>query len=331
MKVFIVCSVWNNTRDNHAGMYYLAKKIRERIGVPTELIALPTKWNRILFPVMPLLGILIGLYIRFKARSGDSVLLMEYLLPRCGHQYIAAAIGSHVRVFAIAHLVPELIRKMYSAERLKKEVSVCERVFVLGGNLKDCLVEMGVPADKVSVTFHYTDTEYYRPGNLARKDRLQVLCMGNMQRNYSVLADIIKKSPFVDFHVCVGMQDLSQWFTGFTNVSLHGYMDESELLELMQASDISLNVMNDTVGSNVITTSLAAGMAVLASDVGAIRDYISDGYDGLLFDTPEKASELIYALSDDRELLDRIRIHGREKALSLDLDKSVRYFAEYLL
>ena len=31
--------------------------------------------------------------------------------------------------------------------------------------------------------------------------------------------------------------------------------------------------MEDTVGSNVITTSMAMGLAIIVSDVGSIRDY----------------------------------------------------------
>lgn len=50
----------------------------------------------------------------------------------------------------------------------------------------------------------------------------------------------------------------------------------------MKQSDVSLNVMNDTVGSNVITTSLAVGLAVVASNVGSISDYVVDNESGYL-------------------------------------------------
>ena len=36
----------------------------------------------------------------------------------------------------------------------------------------------------------------------------------------------------------------------------------------MNDSDISLNVMKDTIGSNVICTSMATGLAMVVSDVG---------------------------------------------------------------
>lgn len=44
----------------------------------------------------------------------------------------------------------------------------------------------------------------------------------------------------------------------------------------MNESDISLNVMIDTIGSNVITTLLAMNLAMVVSDVGSIREYCDD-------------------------------------------------------
>ena len=44
----------------------------------------------------------------------------------------------------------------------------------------------------------------------------------------------------------------------------------------MANADISPNVMEDTVGSNVIVTSLAMGLAMICSNVGSIKDYCDD-------------------------------------------------------
>lgn len=44
----------------------------------------------------------------------------------------------------------------------------------------------------------------------------------------------------------------------------------------MAKADLSLNVMEDTVGSNVITTSMAMGLGLIVTDVGSIRDYCDE-------------------------------------------------------
>ncbi|UVV76520.1 glycosyltransferase family 4 protein [Bacteroides fragilis] len=44
----------------------------------------------------------------------------------------------------------------------------------------------------------------------------------------------------------------------------------------MNKADVSLNIMKDTIGSNVIVTSMAMGLAMVVSDVGSIRDYVDE-------------------------------------------------------
>jgi glycosyltransferase involved in cell wall biosynthesis len=86
----------------------------------------------------------------------------------------------------------------------------------------------------------------------------------------------VKRCPTIDFHICQGHADLKAQFSDLPNVSLYGYLSESELLELMQSCHVSLSVLDDTVGSNVITTSMACGLVNVASDVGSIRDYCNE-------------------------------------------------------
>ena len=75
----------------------------------------------------------------------------------------------------------------------------------------------------------------------------------------------------------------------------------------MQTSDISLNLMKDTIGSNVITTSLACGLVVLASNVGSIRNYIEHNKEGFLFDNNEECNSYLNNLNKDRLLLKSLK------------------------
>ena len=106
-------------------------------------------------------------------------------------------------------------------------------------------------------------------------------------------------------------------------------MPESELRNLMQSSDISLNMMNDTVGSNVITTSLASGLVVLASNVGSIADYITDGKDGFLFDNIQEALDKLGLLANDRTLLHTMKMNAVDKAKTLSINSFLKWFEQW--
>jgi glycosyltransferase involved in cell wall biosynthesis len=54
--------------------------------------------------------------------------------------------------------------------------------------------------------------------------------------------------------------------------------------------------MNDTIGSNVIVTSMSVGLAMIVSDVGSIKDYCKD--DGAIYCNNDDASSFIKAINE---------------------------------
>ena len=94
-------------------------------------------------------------------------------------------------------------------------------------------------------------------------------------RNTKLLLQIVLSNPDIHFYICQGLHNLSSVFTT-PNVTLIPFVEESELRNYMYNSDISLNVMYDTIGSNVIVTSMGMGLGMICSDVGSIRDYCDE-------------------------------------------------------
>ena len=84
----------------------------------------------------------------------------------------------------------------------------------------------------------------------------------------------------------------------------------------MNKSSISLNVMKDTIGSNVICTSIAMGLAMVVSDVGSIRDYCSE--DNAIF--CKSIQDFIHALqtlSRDEKNIKSMGLVSASKAANL--------------
>ena len=87
----------------------------------------------------------------------------------------------------------------------------------------------------------------------------------------------------------------------------------------MLESDISLNVMDDTIGSNVIVTSLAMGLALICSDVGSIRDYCDESNTIFCENSVDSFCEAIRSLSCNRQLVFDMKCAAHKRAESLTI------------
>lgn len=327
MKVYTVVAVWGNTKHNHAGMYYLACKLKEAIGKKMIVVPTPTKGSRFLFPIYRAYNYLIGLWLTLRVNKHDKVFLMEYMLSETEQSDIARILHSKCEVSGIAHLVPNRLDKEYTTPQLLKRANYLDKLYVLGSSLKQYFVRKGVSSDKVITTYHYVDTSYYKPlDSHGENHPVTAICIGNMERDYDTLLRIVEGCPTVHFVICKGNAQFPDRFNELPNVTLYGFMPEDKLLELMQNSSLSLNVMKDTIGSNVITTSLACGLPVIASKVGSIADYVSDGVDGFLFNSTEQCIAAINRLSSDPASLNTMHANALIKAESISLQKFIQWF-----
>ncbi len=325
MRVFAVVAVWGNTKDNHAGMFYLTKRLKQSIGKNFILIPTPTKGSRFLASLYRLYNILIALWLKLIVKKNDIVLLMEYLLSETEQSDIARILKNDCDVRGMAHLVPHRLEKEYSSKEMLKKIGYLNRIYVLGSSLKEYFVSKGVDKSKIIVTYHYVDNIFYHPEK-NYSDRLTIICIGNMERDYDFIYNIIIRNPDINFIICKGKIDFPPQFNTLPNLTMYGFITEQEMLKLMQHSDISLNVMKDTIGSNVITTSMACGLAMVASNVGSIADYISHGKSGLLFNNDAECSEYINLLKDSPQKLRYFKESALKRSEGLSIDSFISWF-----
>lgn len=258
-------------------MSHLCRLIHKEYKNETVHICVPIMKNlRGIKYIYTLIYFFITIYLCFRVKKKDTVFLMEYLMPLT-RQYIVAYILKRIikcKIIGLAHLVPEDIDKYYTKRTLHNWTKQINTLLTLGSSLTTYFYKKEVPCNIVT-SFHYVDTQYYKPTlQTEQKDHITAIIMGNMKRNIKDLYNIIEKTPHIDYILCKGMskesyRDLKQ----YSNIKIYDYLSEEELKDLMNQSDISLNLMRDTVGSNVITTSLAMGLTIIVNDVGSIRDY----------------------------------------------------------
>ena len=203
--------------------------------------------------------------------------------------------------------------------QIKKSSRFVTEIVTLGSSLTCYLNNLGI--ENVYTSFHYVDNNYYTPSaNLYnRGGDVKVIVMGALARDFEQIAYIVSRLPQIHFYICKGRENIDYLFSGLKNATLVGYVPEAELKHYMNDSDISLNVMKDTIGSNVICTSMATGLAMVVSDVGSIRDYC-DETNACFCSSPDDFIKNIMILANDRELLNSLKKMSLKKAQQFSID-----------
>lgn len=104
-----------------------------------------------------------------------------------------------------------------------------------------------------------------------------------------------------------------------------GSLDHKKLIHLMSASDVFLHMPRFEGYGLVVIEALAAGVPVVAANVGAIPEVLKG--DGILVNSVEEAVQAIRELKENKEKLNSLRGIARERVLS----RSWRDVAEEIL
>ncbi|MDD3079170.1 MAG: glycosyltransferase [Paludibacter sp.] len=334
-KTYVIYYEWPNTANNHAGMAYLFRTLKMHNKKEMQLIRIPgriNEWGRYMQKVY---RYFLVFALRLLTTSSDKILFVEYLGNRSGNQTEIAKklieYGVKAKLYGIVHLSASHLRELYgNDDYVKTGLSQLEKVIVLGSSLQGYFISLGFQS-KVICTFHYVDTNYYKPAeSKANNSRLRVIAMGSLKRNHNALREIIASSPEVDFDVCMGNTNLENVFNDLQNVILHGFLAEDELLKLMQQADISISVIDDTIGSNVITTSLACGLPQIVSNVGSIKDYCNES-NSILCESNFEFVAAIEKLKNDVELRQEMSKFSTEKSKDFDILNFNSWFVNNIL
>lgn len=268
-----------------------------------------------------------------KLKDGDEVFLLEYLLPWASQYELACYIRNNfpkVKIYALSHLTTKYFDGMTAKEPnlIQKWAKPIDMLLTLGTSLSAYFEKAGIPQEKISTGFHYVDSEYYhKQTDLEVHSPLRVIMMGALQRDYGMLSEIVKRCPDVHWIICRGRKNVDDLFQNSPNVELKGFLEEYELRHQMDIADVSLNIMEDTVGSNVITTSMAMGLAMIVSNVGSIRDYCDET--NTIFSAMNKDSfvNAIKLMVKDSEKIIGMKKASIEKAKSLSINNLNEWFS----
>lgn len=352
---YLIVQDWQNTHGNHAGMKHMCDLLVSKYPKDYEMCVkgCPKSWKA---PKTFVKKVRWHIYDKYaqrkyinntypkeylelcqpmfaKLKDGDVVFLLEYMLPWASQYELACYMRKHfpkVKIYALSHLTCKYFDEMTASEPdlIQKWAQPVDKLLTLGSSLSTYFERAGIPKEKISTGFHYVDAEYYhKQTEIEVHSPLRVIMMGALQRDYGMLSEIVKRCPNVHWIICRGRKNVGDLFPKTPNVELKGFMEEDELRHQMDIADVSLNIMEDTVGSNVITTSMAMGLAMVVSDVGSIRDYCDETNTIFCQFDKESFVNAIHALEGEKQRVLQMKTASVGFAGQLVIDNINKWFS----
>lgn len=356
---YLIVQDWQSTHGNHAGMVHMCKLLKEKWPEEYEvyikplprtfkmvegdgLVAKCIRWletqrvNYYRGVVYPREYKKLCASMFDKLKPADEVFLLEYLIPWCSQYELACYLRNNfpfIKIFALSHLTVKYFKESPSLLEnniIKRWSAPIDMMLTLGTSLSNFFLLNGIDINKISTGFHYVDNNYYfrkKLDDVFVGNTMTIISMGALQRDYSLLADVVARCHDVHWIICRGRKNVDDMFKKSQNIELKGYLSEKELRDQMERADVSLNIMEDTVGSNVITTSMSMGLAMIVTDVGSIRDYCDEGNAVLCKNNVYDIVEAVKYLKSNKKRLLEMRKNSIEKSKLLSIENVHKWFS----
>ena len=173
------------------------------------------------------------------------------------------------------------------------------------------------------------DTDYFvPPASFDARDSDLCLCVGENYRDFPTLRGVIELvsylRPRTRFVVVLSPRSFPL-LGSHPNLTLLSGVSEADLRQLYQSAALMVLPMHDTTANNAVLESMACGLPLVASDVGAIRDYANDEHAILVRPGNARAmADAILGALDEPRHRQRLAANARRQALTLSWAEVVK-------
>lgn len=212
---------------------------------------------------------------------------------------------------------PIVATYVYLSEKPIKRVYRTSRFLVISNSTKDDLITRGLPADRISVAECGVDHDFYTVGaDVERFQRPTVIYLGRVKKYKSVhhlveaLPTIRKSVPDVQL-IIVGDGDYLEKLKELTKklhqedmVKFTGYIPAVEKLDYLRKSHVAVYPSPKEGWGLTNIEANACGTPVVAADSPGLRDSVSPGKSGLLYEYGNRAelAEKVASILTDSDL-----------------------------
>jgi glycosyltransferase involved in cell wall biosynthesis len=204
-----------------------------------------------------------------------------------------------------------------------------EEVFTLSQHVADRLVEQGADPKNLHVLFH-PDLDIGEAAHVERTGPLRVLFFGRVlaYKGLPLLIDAIERLRAEGRAVELGVFGEGDLGASATRLSAMGaevvnrWLDVGELAPVFARYDVLALPYVEASQSGAAAVALAAGLPLIATPVGGLREQVRDGENGLLAHaaTAEALAASLKRVAQDRALLDRLRQGAAAGASARSMD-----------
>lgn len=185
-----------------------------------------------------------------------------------------------------------------------------------------------ISSDRIFFVPHGVDTEYFAPPD-SFDSRNPNLCLfvGENYRDFPTLRGVIELVAFrrpETLFVGIGAPRNHELVGAHPNLTWRSNVSEAEFRQLYQSAALLVMPLRDTVANNTVLESMACGLPMVVSDVGAIRDYVDPDCAILTprGDARGMADAVLDLLEDPRER-HKMSLRCRQQALGFCWEKIV--------
>lgn len=222
-------------------------------------------------------------------------------------------------IVASFHQTPEqLTERLHATGHLRHLAAVV----ILGENQRP-FFERYVPKERIWFVPHGVDTTHFAPhGERPWHDEPLCVCIGGHLRDFATLAkaiEILNAEGVRIRYETVARRDQAACVRNLPNVRVRDYISDEEMLRLYQEADVMVHSYDDAVASNLLLEGMACGAPLVVTDIGAVRDYISD--DAAILVPPKSPAAMAAAIKDlalNQSRGDQLGRRARQRAESLD-------------
>jgi glycosyltransferase involved in cell wall biosynthesis len=208
--------------------------------------------------------------------------------------------------------------------KIDKIVPDLDAVILVSESQREYFLDL-VPPERIFVAPHGIDSTFFKPAEKFSDD-LVGITVGTHHRDPGSLSRALDRiyQEFPTFRLkAVGAR-----LEGGENPALkderveyHDGISDEELREMYQTAGVGIFSLNQATANNAILEAMACGIAVVATDIGGVREMVGDA--GVLtryWDSDSLADGVLRVLRD-RKLAARLGKAARERVLQFNYEK----------